>query len=197
MTTVLDIVVLRQRRDHRRSSLDLADPVEDHFWSAVVDLYIALDFDRAAGESPYVADILQIMGKDHYCERAGHLVFAEVKEMDAACADLDPEDFACHAFRFADMLAGFADGDAIDGKRWSREHQKHYNVGDSTTCSRSRRRALPRWTGDGALPHTSRGSFSSLLPHAPILEIVASFVSDDSEKIRGSSQNETARDRKD
>ena len=113
MAAILHVVVLRQRRDHCCSVLNLTDPVQDDFRSPVIKLHVAVDFDGAAGEAPNVADILQVAGKDDHCERACDLVFAEIEEMDATLADLYAQDLTGHALCFADVLAGFVDRDTV------------------------------------------------------------------------------------
>ena len=74
-----------------------------------------MNFDGAAGQAANVADIFQAGREDDDRERAGHLIFAEVEEVNAFRADFHSEDFSRDAFGFADVLAGFVDGDAVGG----------------------------------------------------------------------------------
>jgi hypothetical protein len=55
------------------------------------------------------------VGKDYDREGAGHGVFTEIQEVDAFFSDLYSNYFSGHTFRFAYMLAGFVNGDAVGG----------------------------------------------------------------------------------
>ncbi len=72
-----------------------------------------MDFDHLSGEAADVAYIFQVVREDHYGERASHLVFAEVDEVDASGSDFHAQDFSHHALGFADVLAGGLDGEAV------------------------------------------------------------------------------------
>jgi hypothetical protein len=113
VSSIFDVVVLEEWWDHRRSAGDLADAVEDDLGAAVVKFDGSVNFDGTAGEAADVADILQAGREDHYRERAGHLVFAEVEEMDALRTYFYFEDFSGDAFGFANVLARFVYGDAV------------------------------------------------------------------------------------
>src|SRR5271165_7034894 len=125
VAAVFDVVVLGQGGNHGCAPGDLADVVEDDFRAAVVEFDRAFNFDQAARQAADVADIFQITGEDHHRERARHVIFAEVEEMNAARANLDAEHFSRDAPGFADVLARFVDRDAIGGEQWwSRQEQQ-------------------------------------------------------------------------
>jgi len=120
--SVLDIIVLGQGRDQGGAAGDLADAAEDDFGAAVIKFDRAVNFDGAAGESAHVPDIFQVVGKDDYGKRTGHLIFAEVEEVNAVLPGLYPQHLTGHAARFPDMLAGLRDRDAIGGE--SRKNER-------------------------------------------------------------------------
>ncbi len=125
VAAILDVVILGQWRDHGGASGDLADVVQDDFRAAVVEFYCSVDFDGAAGQAANVADIFQSGREHYYAERASRLFLAEVEEVNSLRAHLNFEDFAGNTFRFANVLAGFVDGDAIGGVEWGRQKQQH------------------------------------------------------------------------
>ena len=115
VAAVFDVVILGQRRDQRRASGDLADAVQNDFCPSLVKFDRTVNFYGAAGQAAHVADVFQVVGEDHDGERTSHLVFAEVQEMNAARADFDAHNLPGHTCVFADMPAGFGDGNAIGG----------------------------------------------------------------------------------
>lgn len=121
MSAVLDVVIFGQRRDHGRAAFDLADAVENDLGAAVVHFHGAADLDGTSREAADVAHILQIIGEDHDGEGAGHLVFAEVEEVDTLIAYLDSYHASGDAFGFADVPGGFVDRNAVGGLGGQRE----------------------------------------------------------------------------
>ncbi len=115
VATILDVVTLGEWRDHRGTAFNLADAAENDLRAFVVGFEGSANFDGAAREPAYVADILQIVGEDHDRERARHLIFTEIEEVDTLDSDFHSNYFSCHAFRFADVLSGFVDGYAVGG----------------------------------------------------------------------------------
>jgi hypothetical protein len=75
-----------------------------------------VDFDHAAFEAANVANIFKIRGEDDYRERARGLLFAEADEVNALGAGFYVQNFSGDAFVFADVLGGFANGEAIGGE---------------------------------------------------------------------------------
>ena len=144
-----DVVFFGQRWNQGGSSSDLADAFEDDFGAAVVEFDGSADFDGAAGETADVSYILQIVGEDDYREGAGHLVFAEVEEVDAFGADFDAEDFAGHALGFAYVLSGFVDGEAVGSEHWWSRQEQHFEQG--FRCVAAFHASIL-----GKLPHTVR-----------------------------------------
>jgi len=117
VTLFFDIVVFRQRGDHSSSSRDLADAVKDDFRLAIVELHRAVDFNVAAFQTAHVAHVFQVVGEDHDRERAGHLIFAKIKEVDSFAAYGNAMYFAGHTLGLTDVLAGSLDGEAVgDGE---------------------------------------------------------------------------------
>lgn len=121
MPSVLHIIVLGEWRDHSGAVFDLADATEDDFRAPVVYLQRAADFHGAAGEAADVSYIFEVMAEDHHRERTGHLVFAEIQEVDAFYAYAYLQDFALYAIRFANVLRGFMNGKAVGGPDRRRE----------------------------------------------------------------------------
>jgi hypothetical protein len=74
-----------------------------------------VDFDGASGKAANITDIFESGREGDHREGAGQLIFAEVEEVNAFGADLYLKNFAGNAFGFADVLAGFVDGDAVGG----------------------------------------------------------------------------------
>jgi hypothetical protein len=74
-----------------------------------------MDFDGAAGQAADVSHIFQSGREDHDGKRTGHLIFAEVKEVNALRANLNSKHLSCDAIGFADVLACLVKGDAIGG----------------------------------------------------------------------------------
>ena len=105
-------------------------------------------------ESADVADIFQITGENHNREGAGHLLFAEIEEVNTIRSAFYSEDFSGYAFGFAHVLAGLVDGDAVGGREeWGGEQKdQRRSRSKSFSCDCGARcRALPGWT-DESLP---------------------------------------------
>jgi hypothetical protein len=96
------------------------------------------------------------MGKDHDRKGTGHGVLAEIQEVDSFLADFHSNYFPSDASRFAYVLCGFVNGDAVGGLggAWGQQEEQER---DQVSCSRqqygSRCRALPGWTAGGGCPH--------------------------------------------
>src|SRR5579862_7814782 len=117
------VVIFGQRGNEGRSGGQLADAVEDDFGAPVIELDRAVNFDGLAGEAADIADVFQIGSKHDDGERAGHLIFTEVDEVNALRSDFHAYHFAGDAFGLADMLAGCRDGEAVGGGRVPRKNQ--------------------------------------------------------------------------
>lgn len=122
VAAVFYVVVFGQAGDHGGASVDLADAVEDDLGAAIVHLYGAVDFDDAAFEAADVAHIFEVMREDHDGEGAGRLIFAETDVVDAG-SGFYVENLASDALDFADVMAGFVDGDAVGGGEERRGQQ--------------------------------------------------------------------------
>ena len=174
MAAILHVVVLRKRRDHGGAAFDLADAVQDDFGAALVGFYGSADFDGAPGETADVADIFQVVGENHDRERTGHSIFTEVKEVNALVPDVDADDLPGYAFRFANVLAGFVDRDAVGcGRGAGKEEggeEREKGFCSPEQC-RSCCQVLPGRTGEGARPHTSRANRGIPDEHEVILGI--------------------------
>ncbi len=108
--------------------------------AAVVKFDSSVDFDSAAGQAANVAYIFQSRREDHDREGAGHLLFAEVKEVNSFRSHFYLEHFTGHTLDFADMCCRFANWDAIGGgeKVWGQQHyQDHQLRGDRDYTRRS------------------------------------------------------------
>lgn len=114
VTAVFYVIVFGQARDHCGASVDLADAVEDDLGAAVIHLYGAVDFDGAAFQAADVADVFEVVREDHDGEGAGRLIFAEVDVVDTR-SGFYVEYLAGDTLDFADVMAGFVDGDAVGG----------------------------------------------------------------------------------
>src|SRR5579885_1440203 len=101
MSAILDVVRLRQRRDHGRAACDLADPAQDDLRSSVIRFYRAVNLDAAPSQPANVPNVLQITGEGHHRERTRHLVLAEVEKVNAFGANLHAHYLAGHALGFA------------------------------------------------------------------------------------------------
>src|SRR5579864_4986613 len=115
VATIFDVVILGERRDHRGAAGDLTDAIQDDLRAAIIEFDGSVNFDGATLQAPDVADIFQSGREDHHGEGAGHLVFAEVEEMDALISNSYFEDFAGNARGFTHVLDRLLYGDAIGG----------------------------------------------------------------------------------
>ena len=70
---------------------------------------------RNGNQAADVAYIFQVMGKDHDRKGTGHGVLAEIQEVDSFLADFHSNYFPSDASRFAYVLCGFVNGDAVGG----------------------------------------------------------------------------------
>src|SRR5580658_851227 len=172
VTAVFDVVVLRQGWNHGGAAGDLADAIEHDLSAAVVEFDGAVNLDGAAREAAHVADIFQAGREDHDREGAGHLLFAEVEEVNSFRADFNAQHLSGYAFGLADMLTGFVYGDAIGGvESWCGEQEDQHcdrspypGHGGGTRC-----RAVSRRTDEGVRPSRSWGDDCILLRHTVIL----------------------------
>jgi hypothetical protein len=94
----------------------LADAVQDDLGASIVEFDRTVDFDDLAYESANVANVFEIGCEDYHREWAGGLLGAEIDEVDSPGAGFHVQDFSCDAFSFADVLPGFAYGEAIGGE---------------------------------------------------------------------------------
>jgi hypothetical protein len=117
VAAVFHIVGLGERWNEGGASRDLADAAEDDLGAVVVELDGTVNFDDTAFEAADVADVFEIGREDYHREGTRHPVFAEVEEVDALDADFDAENPSADAPGFADVLAGFLNGDAVGGGR--------------------------------------------------------------------------------
>lgn len=115
VSLLLDVVILGQRRDQGSASGKLAHAFQHDFRAAVIHLHRAANFDDAPGEAAYVADIFQVGTENNYIERAAHLIFAEVDVVHSSGTGFHSQNSSHDAFVFADVFAGFADGEAVGG----------------------------------------------------------------------------------
>jgi hypothetical protein len=104
------VVILGSRRDHRCAVFALADVIENDLGAEFVELDWAFDLDAAPGQAAYVAGIVRMVRENHDCERAGHLVSAEIEKGNAFGADFHTQDSSGYAFGRSDVLLGFVDG---------------------------------------------------------------------------------------
>jgi hypothetical protein len=72
-----------------------------------------VNFDDASCKAADVAYIFKLGSEYHDSKRLGRLLFAELNEMHAFCADLHLQNFSGYAFRFTDVLLGVANGEAV------------------------------------------------------------------------------------
>ena len=78
------------------------------------------------------------------------MLFAEVEEVNSFGADFYADDFSRDALGFADVLAGFVDGDAVGGlEQWGEQEDQNRDREPYPDDSRGARcRALPGWTAE-------------------------------------------------
>lgn len=115
VASVFHVIILGEGWDHGGAAVDLADAAQDDFGAALVSFYGSTDFDGASGETADIADIFQVMRKNYDRERTAHDIFTEVQEVNAFVSNVDADDLPGDAFRFADVLDGFVDGNAVGG----------------------------------------------------------------------------------
>jgi hypothetical protein len=147
MALFLDIIVLGQCRDEISAARDLADSIENYFGPAVVELHFSVNLDIAARESANVPHVFQVVREDDDCERASHLVFAEVEKVDALVPHRNAAHLAGHAFSFSNMLAGLLNGKAVcHGEGWNGrgDHQDYGNCVCPHTLILWLRKRIPR-----------------------------------------------------
>src|SRR6266567_914462 len=115
VAAVFNIVVFGQGRNHGSTTADLADTVQNDLRTTVVKFEGAVDFDGAAFEMAHIPNVLQSGREHHDREGASHLILTEVEEMYSLRSYFYFEDFARDAFRFANVLARFVNGNTIRG----------------------------------------------------------------------------------
>lgn len=110
------------------------------------------------------------MGKDHYGEWAGQVVFTEIEKVDPLGRNLHPDNFSSDAFGFADMLAGLMNGNTVGGGKGSRINEEQRDQGGNHPSGIwSRCRASPGRTAEGGCPYTSGAASSISNKHELIL----------------------------
>ena len=107
------VVSLRQRRDRRRFAPQLPGFAHDDLCAPVIFFHLAVNFDELALQLPHIADVLQVLGKNHHGKRTGSGILAEVQEMHTLVPLLHPHDFTRDALDFADMFPASVGRDAI------------------------------------------------------------------------------------
>ncbi len=124
MASILDVVVPGQGRDHGGAAINLTDAAEDDFRVAIVGLHGSADGDGPAFQMAHVANIFEVVGENNYGERASDLVFAEIQEMDTPGTHVHPQDCSGDTFRFAYVLPGIVNGDAVRSVGGGREEKE-------------------------------------------------------------------------
>jgi hypothetical protein len=115
VATIFYVVIFGERGNHGGVPGNLADTVQYDLRAPVVKFNGSVNFDAATLQAPYVADIFQSGREDDDRKGTGHLIFAEVEEMDAFIPDSYFEDFARDAFGFTHVLASFVNRNAVGG----------------------------------------------------------------------------------
>jgi len=120
-----------------------------------------------ACQAAYIAYVFQSRCEHHDRKRASHLIFTKVEEVNALLAHLNSEYLSGDALGFAHVLAGFVNGDAIGGVEAGRgtEREERDQRESPGVQLRSRNRALPGRTGEGARPHMSNFSLRAESQH--------------------------------
>ena len=79
-------------------------------------------------QATHIANIFQAVREHHHGERAGHLIFTKVEEVDAFASHRDAMDFAGHAPGFADMMTRLFNRQAVRDRESGdyREDNQHY-----------------------------------------------------------------------
>ena len=113
VTAIFYVVIFGKRGNHGGAPRDLADTVQDDLRAAVVEFNGTVNFDGAPSQAADVADIFQSGREDYDREGAGHLILAEVEEMNALNPDSYFEDFARDALGFTHVLVRLVNGDAV------------------------------------------------------------------------------------
>ena len=127
MAAIFDVLILGEWWDDGGATGDLANAIENDCRTSVVELDCSMNFDGGAGQAANVADIFQSGREDwedHDREGAGHLIFAEVEEVNSFRSRSYLEDSSRHTSGFANLLCRIANWDAIGGgeKAWGQQH---------------------------------------------------------------------------
>jgi hypothetical protein len=170
VAAILDIIIFWQGWDHGRATSNLADVVEDDLRPAVVKFDGSVDFNGTPGQPADVANIFQSGLEDHYCERAGQLIFAEVEKMNSFIPNSYFQDLARDASGFAYVMTDLLNGDAVGGGEEAMHGQDNQPERDCasqppTPVIAKNCRALPGRTAGGGCPHIRESR------HAFILEM--------------------------
>jgi hypothetical protein len=113
MAPIFDIVILRNRRNYGCAACDLADALQNDLGAAVIKLDGPQNFNRSSRKMAHIAHVFQIFREDDDRERTRHLIFTEIEKVNSFGADLHADDFSRYTLRFADVLYGFMDGNAV------------------------------------------------------------------------------------
>jgi len=126
MAAVFHVVGFRQRGNHRRAAGDLADAVQNDLRAPVIEFYGSANLDGATGETAHVSNIFQVVFENDDREWTNHLIFTEIKEVNALHADFHAYDFSGHTPGLADVLTGLLDRNAVDGAQQGSRPEKDY-----------------------------------------------------------------------
>lgn len=113
VAAVFNVVGFGEWRNHSGTAGDLADAAQNDFGAGIIEFDGAMNFDRVAGETAHITDILQIRREDHNCEGASYLILTEVEEVNAFRANFDVQHFPGDTLGLADVLVGLVNWDAV------------------------------------------------------------------------------------
>ncbi len=72
-----------------------------------------MHLDQPALKFSHIANMFQVAGENHHRERTDSVVLAKVQIVDPSLAALDSHYLACDAAGLADVVFGFAEGNAV------------------------------------------------------------------------------------
>jgi len=122
VAALFDVEALWQRRKQGCLTRELFPAVQDDFGAVVVLLNFPTNFDDLACELAHISDALHVVREDDNRKRTEAIVFAKIEVMSFA-GRVHANDLACDAFRFADVLGGLVEGDAVGAEGGSGKEQ--------------------------------------------------------------------------
>jgi len=111
--SLLDVIILRKRRNTRAVSSELSCLLQNNLCSAVVFLHRAVYFHNQSLQLPHIANAFQITWKNYGREGTQPVVFTEIEVVYSSHTLFDAHNSAGYAACLTHVLPGLIKGDAL------------------------------------------------------------------------------------